>query len=300
MISRVQILVLVSSVLLFFFVLDLIRRGRLRERYSLIWLAGALIIFGFGLFHGSINYLGRLLEVDYAPSLLFMIVILIIVVIHLTHTVSISNLTAQNRDLCQKIATLELRMQQTSLYITPRILATIAKLSSDGNQFNLENHTLKVRYDLPVQKILEITIECLLASSGSIVILDREKKPLEAVTYFEGEERLTTEKELDDTIRQGLAGWVIENRQPALVMHTAEDNRWLKRSWDTNIGGARSALSVPLISGGQLLGVLTLVKKGARSYSTDDLALLMAIIEHLLLNNTIPIYENMVINTPVE
>lgn len=252
MISRVQILVLVSSVLLFFFVLDLIRRGRLRERYSLIWLAGALIIFGFGLFHGSINYLGRLLEVDYAPSLLFMIVILIIVVIHLTHTVSISNLTAQNRDLCQKIATLELRMQQTSLYITPRILATIAKLSSDGNQFNLENHTLKVRYDLPVQKILEITIECLLASSGSIVILDREKKPLEAVTYFEGEERLTTEKELDDTIRQGLAGWVIENRQPALVMHTAEDNRWLKRSWDTNIGGARSALSVPLISGGQI------------------------------------------------
>jgi hypothetical protein len=45
-----------------------------------------------------------------------------------------------------------------------------------------------------VQKILEITIECLLASSGSIVILDREKKPLEAVTYFEGEERLTTER----------------------------------------------------------------------------------------------------------
>lgn len=55
---------------------------------------------------------------------------------------------------------------------------------------------------------------------------------------------------------QGIAGWVAENRQSALVADTATDNRFFKGA-DTRTGfQTRSIVCVPLLLGEKLVGVL--------------------------------------------
>ncbi|NIV28497.1 MAG: GAF domain-containing protein, partial [Anaerolineae bacterium] len=62
-------------------------------------------------------------------------------------------------------------------------------------------------------------------------------------------------EQLTYTYERGLAGWVVEHREAALVTNTSEDSRWVDRKDER--GGARSAISVPLISRDRVVGVLT-------------------------------------------
>jgi GAF domain-containing protein len=80
-----------------------------------------------------------------------------------------------------------------------------------------------------------------------------------------------------ETVRQGLAGWVFENGQPALVASTRDDPRWLPRSWDQTNGISRSAVAVPLMDHDRVAGVLTLVQSSEGQFNQDHLILLAAI-----------------------
>jgi GAF domain-containing protein len=86
-----------------------------------------------------------------------------------------------------------------------------------------------------------------------------------------------TRNKLADTVRRGLAGWVFRNGKPALVEDTQRDPRWLPLEWDDPQGSPRSAISVPLLAGDQVMGVLTLVKPDTRRFTQADLAQLSAI-----------------------
>jgi putative methionine-R-sulfoxide reductase with GAF domain len=82
---------------------------------------------------------------------------------------------------------------------------------------------------------------------------------------------------LEEIKKQGLAGWVVENRQAALVKNTRDDPRWLRREFEESTGASRSALSVPLITQDRVVGVVTLVHPKAGWFTMEDLALLTAI-----------------------
>ncbi|MDX1438160.1 MAG: GAF domain-containing protein, partial [Anaerolineales bacterium] len=80
------------------------------------------------------------------------------------------------------------------------------------------------------------------------------------------------------TLDRGLAGWVVKNRQPVLVQDTSTDERWLRRPDDSpERTGAKSALSVPLIVGDQLVGVITLVHPDTNFFDKEHLELVQAI-----------------------
>ena len=92
-------------------VLELIRQGRLREEYAFVWLASAIAVMGLAIFRGSLDFIADLLNISYAPTLLFMIGLGLITLIVLSQTVAISRLTRQNRDITQRLAILEWRLQ---------------------------------------------------------------------------------------------------------------------------------------------------------------------------------------------
>lgn len=128
-----------------------------------------------------------------------------------------------------------------------------------------------------LQRALQYSLESMGAASGSIMVLDEQGKVVEAAVAYNGQLQTPTAEHLADMVSKGLAGWVVENRQPALVASTRDDPRWLRREWEQESESSRSAVSVPLMDHGRVSGVLTLVQSKADGFSQDHLVVLTAI-----------------------
>lgn len=130
-------------------------------------------------------------------------------------------------------------------------------------------------YDL-LHHILQLTVDSLGASSGSFLVVDESSNITHGLLAYGGEIKESIKRELLDVFRCGLAGWVVRNRQVALVADTREDPRWLPRDWDED-RGSRSAISVPLIAQNRVAGVLTVARHNAEAFSEEDVTLLTTV-----------------------
>jgi D-sedoheptulose 7-phosphate isomerase len=128
-----------------------------------------------------------------------------------------------------------------------------------------------------MRRILQLTLESVGAGSGSIVVLDEDGDIVDGAMSYGGTVHSQSTQQLADILANGLAGWVVENRQAALIPSTRDDPRWLRRIWDETGESSRSALSVPLIAHNRVVAVLTMVHPQAGRFTMDDLALLTAI-----------------------
>ena len=103
------------SILLVFFLLavlfQLIRKNRLLEQYSLLWIVSALILLVLSLWRNLLDRFAALTGIYYAPSALFLFAILCGIMIALHFSVVISRLTKQNHILAQEIAILKQELE---------------------------------------------------------------------------------------------------------------------------------------------------------------------------------------------
>ncbi len=127
------------------------------------------------------------------------------------------------------------------------------------------------------KSILQLVMERMGASGGGILLLDEQGKVIDGAVAYKGKVHTAVERRLTDTAARGLAGWVIEHRQGAVVPNTLDDPRWLRRPWEERDGSSRSAISVPLITLNRVVGVLTLTHAPGGHFTNDDLALLTAV-----------------------
>lgn len=95
----------------FFIVIELIRRGRLKERYSLLWLCASALLLMLSLSRTVLEYLSRALGVFYPPSLLFLLAFLFLLLITLHFSVVLSGLSEKNKQLAQELALLRQELQ---------------------------------------------------------------------------------------------------------------------------------------------------------------------------------------------
>ncbi len=94
------------SVLILMSVVELIRRNRLKERYSLLWLASACIMLFFSISRNSLERLSLFVGIQYPPSLIFILAFLFLIVINVHFSTVISELFERNKDLAQEVALL--------------------------------------------------------------------------------------------------------------------------------------------------------------------------------------------------
>lgn len=127
-------------------------------------------------------------------------------------------------------------------------------------------------------RVLFLSTSNVRAERGTVIVMDEHQRPVEAAIVVEGRLTPYTVESLKSTLEQGLAGWVVRTRQPALVPDTSQDARWLRRPDDANErSGAKSAICVPIMVRDELVGVLTLVHATPNFFGADHLALLKAI-----------------------
>lgn len=125
--------------------------------------------------------------------------------------------------------------------------------------------------------VLQMTLDSVGASSGSIMVLNDQGEVIDGLLAYAGKVNSGSLDRMEEIKKQGLAGWVVENRQAALVKSTRDDPRWLRREFEESTGETRSALSVPLITQDRVVGVVTLVHPKPSWFTMEDLALLTAI-----------------------
>jgi hypothetical protein len=102
----VKLLAIAGSAGVLFLVLELIRRGRLKERYSLLWLAAGAVLLVLSLSRELLEAFARLVGIYYPPSLLFLVAFVFLLLITLHFSAVISGLAEKNKHLAQEIALL--------------------------------------------------------------------------------------------------------------------------------------------------------------------------------------------------
>jgi PAS domain S-box-containing protein len=127
-----------------------------------------------------------------------------------------------------------------------------------------------------LQRVLQLTLENIGGASGSILVLDEEGSVSEGALAYDGQVHDHTAEQLTFSYERGLAGWVVDHKQGALVTNTLEDERWINRPGE-NGPVARSAICVPLIARDRVVGVLTTSHPDPQALNEEDLALLTAI-----------------------
>ena len=118
----IKILAILGSGSVLVAVIELIRRGRLKEKYSLLWLFAGGILFVLSLSRNLLDYISHLLGIYYPPSFLFLLAFLFLLLITLHFSVVVSGLSEKNKQLAQELALLRQEIQE----MKRRIMKTLA------------------------------------------------------------------------------------------------------------------------------------------------------------------------------
>ena len=110
-ISQIQIVAIAVSILLFLFIMYLIRSQRLKEEYSLLWIFFSLVFMVFSFWRNGLDYISEFLGVAYPPAALFMILLMAIFLILIEFSIIISKLSDKNKSLAQEIGLLKHRLK---------------------------------------------------------------------------------------------------------------------------------------------------------------------------------------------
>ncbi len=107
-----KIMSIVVTALMVFTVIELIRRGRLKERYSLLWLASGTVLLVLSSSRALLEFISHKLGIFYPPSFLFLVGFLFLLVITLHFSVVISGLSEKNKRLAQEMALLRQEFEE--------------------------------------------------------------------------------------------------------------------------------------------------------------------------------------------
>ena len=107
-----KIMALAGSGSVFLVVLELVRRGRLKERYSLLWLFACSVLLVFSLSRDLLEAVSHALGIAYPPSFLFLLAFFFLLLITLHFSVVISGFSEKNKRLAQELAILKQELDE--------------------------------------------------------------------------------------------------------------------------------------------------------------------------------------------
>jgi hypothetical protein len=111
MLIKVQIVVGMLSIFLLWTTFELIRKNRLREEYAILWLFTGIVVLVFSLWPEFLlsQFFAKITGMFYLSAVVI-IAFLFLLLIVLHFSVVISKLTNQNKELAQRYALLELKI----------------------------------------------------------------------------------------------------------------------------------------------------------------------------------------------
>ena len=103
----VQLVSIVVSGGLLVTVIELVRRGRLTEEYSFIWIASAAALLVLSLWRNLLDLAASALGVHYPPAVLLLVLTFFVVIVSLYFSVVVSRHRKEIEKLVEEVALLE-------------------------------------------------------------------------------------------------------------------------------------------------------------------------------------------------
>lgn len=110
--TRVQVFAIAGSALLFFFVLELVRRRHLAEPYAILWLLASGVLLVLSVWDSLLDKLADLVGIQTPANALFVIGFGFILVLLLSFSSVVSRLSRENKLLAQELARLSREREQ--------------------------------------------------------------------------------------------------------------------------------------------------------------------------------------------
>lgn len=138
--SITEIVVLISAILIFIVVLNLVRLRRLREEYSWLWLAAAIFYLGMAIKPDLVARVSALFGISNNITAFLFISLLFIISILIHYSVRLSKLTTQMKDVAQLLAIIEADQNEHSHCPEPAITDEVKIMDHEIPQETPEWH----------------------------------------------------------------------------------------------------------------------------------------------------------------
>lgn len=89
-------------------VVELLRRGHLRERHAMWWFLAGVLALVAGIFPSTVTWVASLIGIEAPINLVFFVSIAILFLVCLQHSSELTRLESQTRALAERLALLEL------------------------------------------------------------------------------------------------------------------------------------------------------------------------------------------------
>jgi len=111
-INKIQIFAIIGSVILLFFIIELIRRKKIREEYGILWLLSGLVFLIFSVWQDGLNFFADLVGIHYPPSFLLLVLIVAAFGIMIHYSSVITKLSERNKTLVQELSLLKREVEE--------------------------------------------------------------------------------------------------------------------------------------------------------------------------------------------
>jgi hypothetical protein len=107
MTTQQQVVLGIGAVVLLGLVLELVRRRKLREEYTVFWLLTCVVLAVLAIWKGALNLVARIVGTTLPLSALFGVGFFLVLLIMLHFSIVVSDLWRQNKQMAKELALLE-------------------------------------------------------------------------------------------------------------------------------------------------------------------------------------------------
>lgn len=108
---------IIAALLTLAVVIEMLRRGRMRERHAIWWLVAGTLALIIGIFPQILNWLSDLLGVGLPVNLVFFVSIAVLFLVCIQHSSELTQLESKTRTLAERHAILQLEVEQLKEHV---------------------------------------------------------------------------------------------------------------------------------------------------------------------------------------
>lgn len=109
---KIQLLSILGSAIFMIIIFQLVIKGKMREEYSILWILCTILLLVFSFWRDGLDMIAGALGVYYAPSLVFLVGLFVIIIFLVHLSVVNSNQHLQIKNLAQTLALLEKKLAE--------------------------------------------------------------------------------------------------------------------------------------------------------------------------------------------